>query len=134
MFACQLCGLRNDRWDKIAHAPHMGYLLMLLWIPVAQSSLGLSSGLLFANPVPSEHSIPKAELDAIIAQAVHLADSEGVYGSDNTPFILDKIKELSGGRTVEANKALVEYNVKRGTKVAVELAKLEMGDRRGVDR
>ena len=114
--------------------PNLGYLLMLLCTSVAQSSLGVSSGFLFANPVPSEHSIPKAEIDAIISQAVHLADSEGVYGSDNTPFILAKIKELSGGRTVKANKALVESNVQRGTKVAVELAKLEMGDRIGMDR
>jgi pseudouridine-5'-phosphate glycosidase/pseudouridine-5'-phosphate glycosidase/pseudouridine kinase len=101
---------------------------------VAQLSLRLSSGLLFANPIPSEHSIPKAEMDAIIAQAVNLADTQGIYGSDNTPFILNKIKELSGGRTVKANKALVEYNVERGTKVAVELAKLEVGDRIDADR
>ena len=121
-------------WIKFAHAANMGYLLIPLCTSDAQSSLGLSSGLLFANPVPSEHSIPKAEMDAIIAQAVHLADTEGVYGSDNTPFILAKINELSGGRTIKANKALVECNVERGTKVAIELAKLEMGDRIGADR
>lgn len=64
-------------------------------------------------------------MDAIIAKAVELSHIEGVHGSDNTPFILSKIVELSGGRSVAANTALIECNVKTGTKVAIELAKLE---------
>ncbi|KAK2824768.1 hypothetical protein FQN49_007492, partial [Arthroderma sp. PD_2] len=91
----------------------------------AQSQLQLSSGMLFTNPVPEEHSFPKPEMDAIIARAIELAHIEGVQGSDNTPYVLAKIEELSGGRSVTANKALVEYNVEVGTKVAIELAKLE---------
>ncbi|KAL4800044.1 Indigoidine synthase A like protein-domain-containing protein [Aspergillus venezuelensis] len=91
----------------------------------AQSSLPSSSGMLFANPVPEEHSIPQSEIDAAIDEAVRLADLEGHRGSDNTPFILAKIKHLSGGKSVTANRALVEANVKRATKVAVELSKLE---------
>ncbi|PGH06839.1 hypothetical protein AJ80_08112 [Polytolypa hystricis UAMH7299] len=91
----------------------------------AQNALRLSSGLLFANPVPSEYSLLKDEMDAIISQAIELAEAQGAHGSDNTPFVLAKIKELTGGRSVIANRALVEANVKCGTKVAVELAKLE---------
>ncbi|KAL4778986.1 Indigoidine synthase A like protein-domain-containing protein [Aspergillus varians] len=91
----------------------------------AQSKLPVSSGILLANPVPAEHSIPQSEIDAAIDEAVYLADSEGHRGSDNTPFILAKIKELSGGRTVATNRALVEANVKRAARVAVELSKLE---------
>ncbi|KAL2817411.1 Indigoidine synthase A like protein-domain-containing protein [Aspergillus granulosus] len=91
----------------------------------AQSKLPVSSGILFANPVSEEHSIPKDEMDVIIEEAVRLADVEGYHGSDNTPFVLAKIKELSGGKTVVANRALVEANVKRATRVAVELSKLE---------
>lgn len=64
-------------------------------------------------------------MDKIIEEAVRLADEEGYRGSENTPFILSKIKELSGGRSVAANLALVRSNVERATKVAVELAKLE---------
>ncbi|KAK2807325.1 hypothetical protein FQN50_005480 [Emmonsiellopsis sp. PD_5] len=93
----------------------------------AQSCLNISSGLVFANPVPEEHSFPKEEMDHIIEQALELAELEGIHGSDNTPFVLAKIKELSGGKSVRANTALVEWNVERGTKVAVELAKLETG-------
>ncbi|KAL4927396.1 pseudouridine-5'-phosphate glycosidase/carbohydrate kinase family protein [Aspergillus undulatus] len=91
----------------------------------AQSRLPVSSGILFANPVPAEHSIPQSEIDAAIDEAVRLADLEGHHGSDNTPFILAKIKHLSGGKSVTANRALIEANVKRATRVAVELSKLE---------
>lgn len=83
------------------------------------------SGLLLANPIPLEHSIAKAEMDAVIAEAIREADRQGKHGSNNTPFILRKIKELTGGRSVPANRALIESNVIRGTKVAVELAKLD---------
>ncbi|EEH19301.2 hypothetical protein PABG_01620 [Paracoccidioides brasiliensis Pb03] len=93
----------------------------------AQSRLNMSSGMVFANPVPEKFSFPKQEVDHIIEQALEFSQLEGIYGSDNTPFILSKIKELSGGKSVAANTALVEYNVERGTKVAVELAKLEAG-------
>ncbi len=85
----------------------------------------VKSGLLLANPVPLEHSIAMSEIDAIIAEAVREAHRQGKFGSYNTPFILRKIKELTGGRSVVANRALVESNVIRGTKVAVALAKLE---------
>lgn len=95
----------------------------------AQSRLPVSSGIHFANPVPLEASLSKPEMDRIIEEAVRLADVEGYKGSDNTPFVLAKIKELSGGKSVIANRALIESNVKRATRVAVELAKLEDLDR-----
>lgn len=79
-----------------------------------------------ANPVPLDKSIPLAEMDNIFAEAIRLAEIEGAQGSDNTPFILSKIKELSGGKSVAANESLIESNVQRGTKVAVELAKIEL--------
>lgn len=91
-------------------------------------SLQLSSGLLFGNPIPVEYSLAKSRMDVIMAEAIHLAEQHGMSGSDNTPFILGKIRELTGGDTTAANTALVESNVVRGTKVAVELAKLELRD------
>ncbi|KAJ5783538.1 uncharacterized protein N7518_009215 [Penicillium psychrosexuale] len=97
-------------------------------IVYAQSKLPVSSGIHFANPVPLEHSIPKAEMDSVIEEAIRLSHVEGYHGSDNTPFVLAKIKELSGGKSVVANRALIESNVKRATLVAVELAKLEQAD------
>ncbi|KAK5707118.1 hypothetical protein LTR17_020990 [Elasticomyces elasticus] len=91
----------------------------------AHFSLGLQSGLHFANPIPEEFSIPHAEMEVTIEQALEEAEAAGATGSEITPFILTKIKELTGGDSVEANKALVEANVVRGTKLAVELQKLE---------
>lgn len=96
--------------------------------------LGLSSGLLFANPIAAQHSIPKPQMDTIIAQAILDARKSGSSGSDNTPFILARIRELTGGQTITANRALVEANVARGTKVACELAKLQAGQLEDLDR
>lgn len=67
-------------------------------------------------------------MDVIMAQAIHEAEEQGALGSDNTPFILRRIREITGGQTVTANRALIEANVIRGTKVAVELAKLERNE------
>ncbi|KAK5149056.1 hypothetical protein LTR04_000140, partial [Oleoguttula sp. CCFEE 6159] len=91
----------------------------------AQHLFGLKSGLHFANPVPEESGMPKADMDALIEEAIKQANAAGISGSANTPFVLAKIKELSGGRSVTANRALIEANVKRGTLVAKELVKLE---------
>lgn len=71
------------------------------------------------------HSIAKDKIDAIIAKALEEAEILGIIGSDSTPFILSKIRELTHGDTITANKSLVEGNVIRGAKVAVELAKLD---------
>lgn len=92
----------------------------------AQNSLGLQSGLHFANPIPEKYSLPFAQMEGAIAQAIQAAEAAGATGNASTPYILAKIKELTGSRSVEANTALVEANVIRGTKVAVELSKLEM--------
>ncbi|TVY75630.1 Pseudouridine-metabolizing bifunctional protein [Lachnellula suecica] len=83
------------------------------------------SGLLFANPIPEEFSIPKAEIDVAINQAVEEAAQQGFHGHSNTPFILSRIKELTQGSSIPANRALIESNVTMATKVAVELAKLK---------
>ena len=103
-------------------------------IVYAQSRFPLQSGLHFANPVPEIAGIAKEEMDVIITKAVAMAEESGIGGSDNTPFVLRKIKELSEGRSVTANKALVEANVVRGTKVAVELAKLELKEKGVLER
>lgn len=91
----------------------------------AQHSLQIQSGLLFANPVPAEAAIPKETMDSIIDEAIRQADASGASGKDNTPFILNKIKELSKGASIPANRALIESNVRRAAIVARELAILE---------
>ena len=81
--------------------------------------------MLFTNPIPAEHSLEKNYMDGIIAQALRDANNSESSGSENTPYVLKRIRELTGGSSVAANSVLVEENVLRGTKVAVELADLE---------
>ncbi|KAI5284112.1 hypothetical protein KEM54_001581 [Ascosphaera aggregata] len=95
----------------------------------ASHSLKLTSGMVLANPVPAESGLKKEDMDNIIQQALEEARRSGILGSDNTPFVLAKIKELSNGRSVIANTALVKNNVRRGARVAVELAKLKREQR-----
>ena len=95
-------------------------------IVYAQSQFPVHSGLLFANPVPEQAGIAKGEIEEIIPQAVSEAEIQGITGSANTPFILRRIREATKGASVTANSALIEANIIRGTKVAVELAKLEV--------
>ncbi|KAF8424904.1 Indigoidine synthase A like protein-domain-containing protein [Tirmania nivea] len=94
----------------------------------ASHTLGLTSGQLFCNPIPKEFEIPTSEITAIIAESVEKARQEGVIGKDNTPYILARIKEKSGGSSISANKALVMDNARMGAQIAVELAMLETVD------
>lgn len=87
--------------------------------------LKIESGLHFANPIPVDAAIPKETMDSVIAEALRQADASGVIGKDNTPFVLNKIKELTKGSSIPANRALIEANVRRATIVARELAILE---------
>lgn len=87
--------------------------------------MGLDSGQLFANPIPHEFEIPKSEIANIITRAVDAATLTGITGKDNTPFILNRIKEETKGRSLPANRALVLDNVRVGAKIAVELSKME---------
>ena len=91
---------------------------------LAQEKLNIESGLLFANPIPEEFSIPAAEMKAAIELAVSEAAEKGFTGSTNTPYILAKLKEVMGDRVLVANKALVKANIERATRVAVELSRL----------
>ena len=86
--------------------------------------MNVKPSIFFANPIPTEHSIAKDTMDVIIAEAVHDADRAGVTGHRNTPFVLKRIRELSKGASVISNRSLIEANVVRGTKVALEYQKL----------
>ncbi len=95
----------------------------------AQLNFPLTSGMLFANPIAEEYSLSKEYMDKVMSQAVQDAVDQGFTGNRNTPFVLSRIKELSENKTVTANRKLVGANVVRGTRVATELAKLELADR-----
>jgi pseudouridine-5'-phosphate glycosidase/pseudouridine kinase len=116
--------MRKRPLQSFVGASILFLLNLVLNIIDARRLLGIKSGLFFANPIPSEHSIPKSEIDIAIEEAIQDAERHGIFGYANTPFILARIKELTNGRSVPANRALIESNVGRATRVAVELAKL----------
>lgn len=91
---------------------------------LAQEKLNIESGMLFANPIPEEFAVPAKEMQAHIEQAVAEADQKGFTGSANTPYVLQRLKELTGEKAVIANKALVRSNIVRATNIAVELSRL----------
>ncbi|KAK8206273.1 Indigoidine synthase A like protein-domain-containing protein [Phyllosticta capitalensis] len=91
----------------------------------AQHSMGLSSGMLLANPIPSDAEIPLQEISAIIKDAVDESYRLGISGAKNTPFVLAKILELTQGKSLKANEALISSNVARATLVAKNLLQLE---------
>jgi len=80
--------------------------------------LKLDTGLLIANPVPTEFALGKKKMDVWIAKAQEIADKENVKGKQLTPFLLNKIKELSDGKSLKANKELLEHNARIAAKIA----------------
>ncbi len=83
--------------------------------------LGLNGGVVVANPVPEAHAMPKAEIDAMTEQALREADEQGVSGKAVTPFLLARIKQLTGGRSLDTNIALVKNNARLGAALAKAL-------------
>ncbi|TXI23155.1 MAG: pseudouridine-5'-phosphate glycosidase [Roseateles sp.] len=84
----------------------------------AKWALGLGGGVVVSNPVPAEAAMPRAEIDAITAQALAEADAQGVQGKAITPFLLARIKALTGGRSLATNIALVKNNARVGARLA----------------
>ena len=89
----------------------------------AQRALGLPQGILVANPVPAEWEIPLATMDAWIRQALADQGKRGVTGKAVTPFLLSRIVELSGGKSLETNVKLFHNNVRLGSAIAADLAR-----------
>ncbi|MFY7777262.1 MAG: pseudouridine-5'-phosphate glycosidase [Elstera sp.] len=91
-------------------------------ILAAKWALGLDGGAVIANPAPVETALPADEIESFIAQAIAEARAQGVRGKAETPFLLKRIAELTGGRSLTANIALVENNAHLGAAIAVALA------------
>ncbi|GKV54149.1 pseudouridine-5'-phosphate glycosidase [Sporosarcina sp. NCCP-2222] len=81
--------------------------------------LGLQGGAVIANPIPAQDELEPELIDSIIAKALKEAEANGVKGKDTTPFLLAKVKELTEGKSLVANIALVKNNAVVGAKIAV---------------
>ncbi|RLV50066.1 pseudouridine-5'-phosphate glycosidase [Nocardioides mangrovicus] len=90
----------------------------------AQQALGITAGMVVANPVPVSDEIPAERIDAVIDQALGDADRLGVRGKDITPYLLGRIVEITGGESLRTNVALVRHNAHVGAQVAAELSRL----------
>lgn len=81
--------------------------------------LNLKGGAVIANPIPEEYAMDEAYINGIIDQAIKEAAENHIIGKDTTPFLLGKIKEITGGKSLDANIELVKHNAKVGSQIAV---------------
>lgn len=87
----------------------------------ARQRLGESGGVLIANPIAPEYALPHGEIDAATETALRQAETEGISGKAVTPFLLSRVLDLTGGRSLAANIALVRGNARLAAQVAVAL-------------
>ena len=103
---------RLDTPEELARAFH------------AKLELGLRGGMLVTNPIPEQYSMDKAVIDKAIDAALAEAEARDVHGKAVTPFLLAKVKELTGGDSLDSNIQLVYNNARLAAATAAELAKL----------
>ena len=86
--------------------------------------LGLQGGILVSNPIPEEYSMDPEVINKAIDQAVNEANEKGIHGKETTPFLLARIKDITGGDSLESNIKLVFNNAALAAKTAVALSEL----------
>ena len=79
--------------------------------------------MLIANPISEEDGLDFGYMEGVIGTALAAADAAGVHGKDITPFLLAKVKELTGGESFRSNVSLALNNARVAAQIAVEYAK-----------
>ncbi|MEP0518662.1 MAG: pseudouridine-5'-phosphate glycosidase [Hyphomicrobiales bacterium] len=87
-----------------------------------REKLGQRGGMIVANPVPVVDEIARADLEPLISQALEEATKGGISGKEVTPYLLQRIFELTDGQSLTTNIALVKNNAKLAAKIATELS------------
>ena len=90
----------------------------------AKLDCGLKGGMLVTNPIPEQYSMPRDVINHAIDQALREADEQGIRGKRTTPFLLARVKELTGGDSLAANIQLVLNNARLAARTAVALSRL----------
>ena len=103
---------RLDSPEELARAFHV------------KRALGLESGMLVTNPIPEEYSMDPDVINAAIDEAIAEAAAQGVHGKATTPFLLAKVKELTGGDSLDSNIHLVYNNAALAADTAAALCRL----------
>lgn len=102
---------------RLDSGPEIARLLQVKW------SLGLEGGAIIANPVAEADEIPAAEMSGYIDIAVAEAAARGIAGKAVTPYILSRLVEITGGRSLQTNIALVQSNARLAAEIAVALSR-----------
>ncbi|MBV7273528.1 pseudouridine-5'-phosphate glycosidase [Clostridium thailandense] len=89
----------------------------------AKWDLGLNGGMVITNPIPEEDAMDYDVITKAINEAVKEAEEKGIRGKESTPFLLAKIKDITGGDSLESNIKLVYNNAKLAADIATELCK-----------
>ena len=87
----------------------------------AKRDMGLSGGLVVANPIPAGHALEDDEINVVIDAAIGEMQRLGITGKDTTPFLLAKIAERTAGRSLAANIELVLNNARLAAEIAAAL-------------
>ena len=90
----------------------------------ASQELGLEGGMLVTNPIPEEYSMDHEVISRAIDEAIAQANAQGIHGKATTPFLLAKVKELTGGDSLDANIQLVFNNARLAARTAAALCRL----------
>ena len=90
----------------------------------ASQDMGLKGGMLVTNPIPEEFSMDPAVINKAIDEAIAQANAQGIHGKATTPFLLAKVKELTGGDSLDSNIQLVFNNARLAAQTAAELCRL----------
>ena len=83
-----------------------------------QQELGLKGGMLVTNPIPEEYALDGDAINAAIDEAVKESREQGIHGKETTPFLLAKVKELTGGESLDSNIQLAYNNARLAAKIA----------------
>ena len=89
----------------------------------AHFALALGTGIVIANPIPVEHELDATIYETALATALAEVQAAGARGRDVTPFLLDRMRTLTEGRSVSSNLALLEHNARIGARLAAELTR-----------
>ena len=91
----------------------------------ARDELELGCGTVVANPVPDEYSMPEDVINEAIERALREADEAGIKGKETTPFLLERIKDITGGDSLESNIQLVINNARLASRIALKYAEIK---------
>jgi pseudouridine-5'-phosphate glycosidase len=91
-------------------------------VMAVRRDLGIHGGMVVANPIPAEHSMDRAVIDAAIDTALAEAEAQHIVGKDSTPFLLARVVELTGSASLDANIELVLNNARVAADIAIAVS------------